>query len=486
MLNHLKKFWDDLRGSYWFIPSLMSLAAFLVSHLLVANDSYLQQTFFKSLDWIYLTQPEGARTVLSTIAGSMITVAGVTFSITIASVAYATSQYGPRLLTNFMEDRGNQFTLGTFIATFLYCLLVLRTINSAQELAAAQAGSEAVQAFVPNIAVSFGVLMATASICVFIYFIHHVPASIHASNVIADIGNALIKSIQTSYPESPFVDTNKDNLAVNLSGADFSQPENQNAIAFLSSQEETTKHTRISSKINGYVQFLDHENLYQIAQELDATIIVNCQPGDYVSTGGCLGWVVSKDKTTKAPDNDLCAAFIIGRKRTPAQDLLFLSTELIEIAARALSPGTNDPFTAINCMNWLSSACICLADRHIEKPQRYDNQNNLRLLYRHVDFIEFTNTNFARLSPYVATDRNAALHFVAIVGCIALSCPQPSQKRAILSLLPTMIEDASKHLSESMVKELYRRNQVITGIVSKPETADQLLLQERWLTGNAS
>ena len=114
------KFWNTVRASYWFFPTIMALGAVVMATTLTTVDArYGAEWLFERFDWLHVNQPDGARAVLSTIAGSMITVAGVTFSITIAAVAFASSQFGPRILTNFMEDRGNQITLGTFIGTFL-------------------------------------------------------------------------------------------------------------------------------------------------------------------------------------------------------------------------------------------------------------------------------------------------------------------------------------------------------------------------------
>ena len=145
------------------------------------------------LPWLYAARPDGARQVLSAISGSMITVAGTVFSVTIAAVVYASGQYGPRLLSNFMSDRGNQVTLGTFIATFVYCLLVLRTIRSPDEWRARSG-------FVPNMALLVGVALALCSIAVLIFFIHHVPSKLHINSVIEDVGDRLLKEIDNRFP----------------------------------------------------------------------------------------------------------------------------------------------------------------------------------------------------------------------------------------------------------------------------------------------
>ena len=146
------------------------------------------------LPWLYAARPDGARSLLSSIGGSMIGVAGTTFSVTIAAVVYASGQYGPRLLSNFMSDRGNQVTLGTFIATFVYSLVVLRTIRSPGEAAQASA------AFVPQLALLVGVVLVLCSIAVLIFFIHHVPSRIHINSVIERIGDRLIEEIDNRFP----------------------------------------------------------------------------------------------------------------------------------------------------------------------------------------------------------------------------------------------------------------------------------------------
>ena len=117
---------EDIRGSYWFVPSLLAMLGFAAGLGLVYLDAVIGDAWLGRFEWFYGSRPEGARSLLSTVAGSTITVAGVVFSITLAAVTYASGQYGPRLLSNFVRDRGNQVTLGVFIGTFLYCLVVLR------------------------------------------------------------------------------------------------------------------------------------------------------------------------------------------------------------------------------------------------------------------------------------------------------------------------------------------------------------------------
>ena len=178
MRAQLLKYWDRIRSSFWFLPSLMACGAVALALATVALDGSVTDDWLQTLAWVYTGGAEGASAVLETIAGSMITIAGVVFSLTLVALSLASSQFGPRLLRNFMRDTANQVVLGTFVATFLYCLLVLRTIRRADEVA-----------FVPHLSVTLGVLFAIASLGVLIYFIHHVSVSIQADEIIARVGS---------------------------------------------------------------------------------------------------------------------------------------------------------------------------------------------------------------------------------------------------------------------------------------------------------
>ena len=194
MRARLLRWSNDLRESYWFVPTVMAVAALLLALAMVYVDSHAGSTWMDGLAWLYAARPDGARSLLSSIGGSMIGVAGTTFSVTIAAVVYASGQYSPRLLSNFMSDRGNQVTLGTFIATFVYSLVVLRTIRSAGESGAGA------PVFVPQLALLVALILVLCSIAVLIFFIHHVPMRIHINNVIERIGDRLIREIDTRFP----------------------------------------------------------------------------------------------------------------------------------------------------------------------------------------------------------------------------------------------------------------------------------------------
>ncbi|MBN3923349.1 DUF2254 domain-containing protein [Nostoc sp. NMS4] len=186
------KLQEGLRSSYWFVPLLITGAAialaFFMLRLDLTGESGLME---KSGLKIYTGGGDSALTLLSTIASSMITVACTVFSVTLVALTLASQQFGPRVLRNFMQDIRFQFVLGTFIATFIYCLLVLRSVHT-----------DGKQPFVPKISITVAILLAIASIAVLIYFIHHASTSIHAWHIIREISDELESNIDYVFSEN--------------------------------------------------------------------------------------------------------------------------------------------------------------------------------------------------------------------------------------------------------------------------------------------
>lgn len=383
---------DDIRASYWFLPTLLAFAGLALGLALVIVDSRLGDTWLGRYEWFYGSRPEGARAMLSTIAGSTITVAGVVFSITLAAVTYASGQFGPRLLGNFMRDRGNQATLGIFIGTYLYCLVVLRTIRSAEETSADTAGAVR-DSFVPHLAMFGGLALAIASTAVLIYFVHHVTSGIHINNVIARVGRRLIADIR---------DRSGDENAPSPPPPPL-----------------TGKFASIAASKTGYIEAIDFDALLTIACRHGLVLRPIRRAGDFVSEG----WPWLEAHAT-APASELiigeCNNVVaIGRQRTAQQDLRFAIDELVEIASRALSPGVNDPFTAIACIDWLGAA-LTEFDRSPPEPDRKaDDTGRVRIILNPLRFEDYLARAFAQLRSYVAADPNARAHTLATLKELA-------------------------------------------------------------------
>ncbi|MFS0771114.1 DUF2254 domain-containing protein [Sphingomonas sp. 1P08PE] len=419
----------ELRESYWFVPTIMAVAALLLAAAMVWLDSHHATAWMDRLPWLYAARPEGARSLLSSIGGSMIGVAGTTFSVTIAAVVYASGQYGPRLLSNFMSDRGNQVTLGTFIATFLYSLVVVRTIRSPGE----QAGEAA---FVPQLAVLVGVLLVLCSIAVLIYFIHHVPSRIHINSVIERIGDRLLADFSRRYPIG---------IGEPLDPAD----DEARIPAALRLNEGADHHQRrdfIEATETGYIQLVDEEKLIESARQNAVVLRLRHRPGDFVHLGSTLFDISPAGAMTDETIMAIRDTVAIGSRRTALQDMRFFIDELVEIAARALSPGVNDPFTANSCLDWLGAAMADLARRSLPSSFRADEDGTLRVIACPVTFEGFVYRSFGALAQYASADMIAARHYLTTISDVMRNC-QDAGRRATLT---RMVEDFRELAEESL------------------------------------
>lgn len=371
--------WDRLRTSFWFLPTLMTLGAIALSFVLIAVDGEVKDEVYRKIDWVYLFGPEGARAILSAIASSMITVAGLTFSITMLTLQLASSQFGPRLLRNFMSDRGNQIVLGTFISTFVYCLLVLRTIKGVE-------GSS----FVPHLSVAIGVLLALASLAVLIYFIHHTAHSIRIESVLARLAEETQEAIDRLYPEKL---------------GNEPAPEQEGPDAF---PPAGTRACGVQPDHSGYVQYVDAETLMSLARERDVVVRVLVLPGAFVTPATTVLEVAPDDRVDDDAKAALRNALGLGGERTPNQDLAFSIRRIVEIAQRALSPGINDPTTALYCIDRLGDALARLAGRSSPSPCRVDDDGCLRVIARALDFSDLAVRAFSAVARYGAKDADVA------------------------------------------------------------------------------
>lgn len=291
----ISKLWDQLHSSYWFIPAVMAVVATALAFTMLNLD----RTGKLEIDywWVYTGGADGARSLLGAVAGSMVSVAATAFSITIVALQLAASNFGPRLLRNFMQDTGNQVVLGTFIGTFIYCLLVLRTIHGE---------GDGYSQFVPQLAVTVGIFLAIISIGVLIYFIHHASTIIQASHVIHNVSEDLHSTIKRLFPEK-----------IGRGGPEHRQGIEEIPMSF---EEEALP---IRSHRTGYLQAIDNEELMKIACYYNLLIRFKARPGKFVVQGSDLVLVFPRQKVNQKLTKQINNAFILGKERTEQQDVEF-------------------------------------------------------------------------------------------------------------------------------------------------------------------
>lgn len=385
MKTKILNFWHSFSSSYWFVPAVMATISIALSLGTTAFDTVLPRDVTEKISWLYSGGPEGARSILSTVAGSMITTAGVVFSITIVVLSLTSSQYGPRLLGNFIRDTGTQVVLGTFIATFIYCLFTLRVVRSGVS------GS-----FVPHLSITIAIVLALASTAVLIYFIHHISTSIQADSIITAVYRDLNAAIDRHFPEQQ--------------DHGVGEPDRIDVRAALP-EEFHRDGWPVASDNSGYLQAIDFDGLMRTAVENDFILSLHSRPGEFIAAGAHLVTVWPREHWDEKLSSRVNSSFIQGRQRTDQQDIEYLIYQLVEVALRALSPGINDPFTAMTCINWLSAGLGRIAQRKFPSAFSYDDKGNLRLVSVPVSFDQIVEAAFGQI-------RNAAASHVQVILCL--------------------------------------------------------------------
>ena len=343
----LARMWDRVRESLWFIPGLMALASCVVAAAVPTIDRVLGGEWVDAVPLLFSGTPDGARAVLSTIATSTITVAGVVFSMTIVALQLASSQFGPRLLRTFMRDRSTQMVLGVYISGFLYCVLIMPGINTGGD-----------EAFVPNIAVTLAIVYAVIELALLVYFIHHVARSIQADAVIGAVSAELASVTDALFPEDA------GEPAGDVNGAAFVEGEPRIVVRAVSS---------------GYVRFVDADELVALASEIDGKVRMEVGPGDFARVGTPLASMWASGELVEAIGDRVRGVIFLGANRTALQDVTFVFGQLAEMAMRALSPGINDPQTAVHCVDRIGAGLGRIASRPMPAAVRADDDGVPRL-----------------------------------------------------------------------------------------------------------
>ena len=335
MIARVRKLISDAREAFWVVPAAMVLASIFVAFGLVYLDRSGILPKWLLEGWLYNGGPTGARTLLGAIASSAIGVAGTVFSITIAALSLAAGQMGPRLLRNFTRDRGNQFALGVFVSTFAYALMVLRTIRTTDE-----------GQFVPHLSLTIGILLAFVCIATLVWFVAHMAGRINVDTVIDLVSDDLhcalekLKEDGEKEVESP-------------------------------ASEYWDDAVQVIDPRSGYLQQLDQDGLADWAAENGAAIRLLVREGDYVFPSAPIALVKPDVEDVK---DAIRRATALGSQRRGALGIDYSTAQLVEVALRALSPGVNDPYTAMVVLDRLGAALCELAA--LELPNGVVNRNN--------------------------------------------------------------------------------------------------------------
>lgn len=386
----------DLGTGLLFRPAVFTAGLAVIALVLIQLERTGTLARWESGGWFFRNDPGSAQAVLGAIAGSMMAVVSIVYSVLVVALSLASVQFSPRILGGFVRDRVSQRTLGVFIGTFTYCLLVMRSISSEPP-------------WVATWAVAFGFLLGLTCLGFLIYFIHHIATGIQVNHIVDRIAAETETVIDEVYP---------------LGGSSTAIPLPEAAASVVADRA-------------GYLQLVDHEGLAALAQKDRLVIHLTVEPGDFVVRGAELARIVGTEVTPAAAR--ACAeTFDLGPIRTMQQDVAFGLRQLVDIALKAISPAVNDPSTATICIDRLGSLLSEIARRHPSDLVIRDGETTL-VVAPQPAFNELADLAFNQLRQYGRGDLAVSIRLVRAIEMAARSCPDAD--RAHLARHAELVRD---------------------------------------------
>ncbi|HTW04594.1 MAG TPA: DUF2254 domain-containing protein [Streptosporangiaceae bacterium] len=426
-----RRFWrgsewrrEALRTNLWLVPAIEVVAAALLFVGTYALDRAAYDGVFREPGWVLSGSADAARQILTAIAAAIITVVGVVFSIVIVALTLTSTQFGPRMLRNFIRDRGTQITLGTFVATFVYSILALGSVGQGDH------GD-----FVPHISITVLLVLMVIDLAVLIYFLHHIAVQIQLPQVIAGIAGDLASAIELQAGD-PTVGA--DARYARLLIADMDGPGGE-----------------VAAPRSGYLQYIQHRNLLRIATEKNAVIHLRYRPGHFLVQGHPYAtvWPATAAETVA---RELARSHVTGPYRTLAQDVAFGLDQLVEIGIRALSAAVNDTFTALTCIDWIGDSLCKVTGRWQPTRVYRDGAGTVRVIASQITYERLVQRAFEKVRQ---AGRGMPAVMIRQLDALAkiMERATSADDRAVLLDQATMIE----RLSERTVDEESDRADVL-------------------------
>lgn len=374
-------------SSYWFFPATLFFLSILLAITTIRIDRYFgEQThqFMQQILFFNDLSMDTVRTYLSTLVGAVITVVGVVFSLTILTVSSVSNQFGPRILNNFMRDRANQITLGVYTSTFVFASTVLLSLY--------EGGSSIA---VPYLSIFVSYLLGLLCVGFLIFYVHHIPASLRIENIVYRIAKQALEMTEGRFPSGEDVPL----VYVNEDGAEGE------GLGVMCQKLSFDCHGG-----SGYVQAVDLEGLVHLAKEKNALFDLSARPGTFVNGKSAL--LVSDTRLSLKDCERVRSAFAVGMDRTLPQNLMYLLSQLMEIAIRSMSPGINDPITAMSCVDWLELCLLKIMDSDRGIGLVLDGDRKPRIIVKPVDVAEVLFQVRKGLAEHMSKNYATALHLM--------------------------------------------------------------------------
>lgn len=396
MTQRLRALWWRLASGLWFVPTLMVLGALALAVGLIQVEGMMSMDLGERWPRLFGAGGDGSRAMLTAIATSMSTVAGVVFSVTVVALSLAASQYSPRVLRTFTSDRPTQVVLGAFVGIFAYCLVVLRTIRGGDS------------GFVPSVAVLGGLVLALFGIGLLVFFIHHLAASIQASSIVARVARATQEAIEHLFPEE---------LAAPAPDAS-------------TEAESAGPWTPLCARRTGYIISVSTSGLVGLARRHGRVLRMDAGIGDFVIEGQVLASLRGGQAVSDADEARLGELYSFAEQRTIEQDAAYGMQQIVDIGSKALSPGINDASTAVLCIDRLTQLLMSVATRQVETPLRREG-DELRVIARGVSFADLVDLAYRALGHDAAQQPLVMERLLASLERVAAVTDSPGRRAAL-------------------------------------------------------
>jgi uncharacterized membrane protein len=425
--------WDRLKVSFWFAPVVMSLASILLAWLMYRLDVHIPNEALQSSRLVLSGSPVELRSMLIGMATTILTTAGVVFTLLTLPLSTVAAQYGSRLLRVFLGDRTTQLVLGMFVATFVYCLAAALSIPPLE-----------VEPDGPQLTATVGLVLMLGTFASIILLIQHISTMLQAPNIAAAAGAELRDVVLVEIPETVRKDTG------NQTSQD-AQKDLAEAEAFRVRVEET-----------GYIEFVDPETVFSLARESNLVIRLLRKPGHFVRRNEVVALVWPASRVDEQLAGQIRRVFRLGNTRTPTQDIVYAVNQLVEMAVRAMSPAINDPFTAMTCLEYIGEGLVLFIQQGERDPCYYDQDGRLHLVFEPVTCKELFNAAFDMLRHASSDNASVLSSMLEVIDKIGQEA-KSTETRQELSYHVSLIQAESQvgnlinqdrqmihHLSESI------------------------------------
>ncbi|WP_404425407.1 DUF2254 domain-containing protein [Thalassospira australica] len=449
MFHRFIRLWEIISHSLWFTPLLYAIGGAIFALLTIRLPG---TEMIRSLPdfWPRFGTIETVQDLTSTLLATLVTMTTFALSVTMVVLTLAAGSLGPRTIRNFMGDPKTQNSLGSFVGSILFLITTLVI-----------SGGQGENDQIPQIAAMAGIALFVISLFVLILFVHHLGRSIVADQVIHNVGANLETTIAASLEtlEKPIK---------RAAGIDCVLPD----VASIQPGQV------LRATKSGYVQGIAYDDLLELAIRTDIKIALTIRAGQHVIAGDIIGEISpyppapdkSSDIDTDKIRDDIDHEIMIGNQRTALLDIEFALRQLVEIALRALSPGINDPFTAIAVIYRLGRALPKAMSFHYPLGLWQDDQGKERICANLSDFGGMLDAAFDQIRQSAAGKPDVLLPMAEVLESLVGLARHPGQQEILREHARLIGRAAARDVSDATDRRAVER--AVNRVLRKQQAKD--------------